>query len=132
MCVSVLVILLASEGFGHLFKIQKIFRTSSLQKKKKDDFLDEGHSTLYVGILPGIITVFPEDYFNFFALFITEKLIPRYLSSNTSGMKFPSFHYSVFLRLVSYKLFPCTYITVPHQRTQNNSQEIRVHFAWVH
>jgi len=71
-CVSVLVILLSSEGFGHLFKTQEILRIGYLQKKR-DDFLDEGHSTLYVGVLPGIIAGFPEDHFKFFLHYLLLK-----------------------------------------------------------
>lgn len=107
-------------------KFRKYFRACC---KKKDHFLDEDHSTLCVGILPGIITAFPED---FFLLLMIEIWILQHFSSNTSGTKFPSFHLSMFLRLVLYNLFPCAYVTVPNQRIQNNSQGIRVHLAWVH
>lgn len=91
--------------------------------KKKDHLLDEDHSTLYVGILPGIITAFPEDFFFFCYLWL------KYGFSSISAQT--SFHFSMFLRFVLSDLFPCTYVTDPHQRTQNNSQGIRVHLAWL-
>lgn len=69
--------------------------------------------------------------FVFLFLFIIEKLIPQYFSSNSRN-DISVILFSVFLKLELYQLFPCTYITLTHQRTQNNSQKIRVHFVWVH
>lgn len=85
--------------------------------------------TLHISILPGAHSI-PEDDFSFsFALFIIEKWIPRSFSSNISGMKYLSLHFSVFLRLVCY-FFAC--VRVPNQITQHNSEQIGVYFAWVH
>lgn len=54
------------------------------------------------------------------------------ISAQTAEMEFLLFHFSVFLNLELYQLLPCTYITVMHQRTQNNSQKIGAHFVWAH
>lgn len=113
-----------SDAFGHLFKIQKILRTNSLQEEKPGDFLAEGHSTLYFGFFLELSQIC-------FIYLLLENLFLN-ISAETAGMKFLPFHFSVFLKLELYQLFPCTYITVMHQRMQNNSQKIRVHFVWVH